>query len=71
MPRQFNGQTLRAPVKVPDKIAMITETDLAPLGATGGVVGGIEGGIPGGLVGGSDGRALAWRLRRRRLLLPG
>ncbi len=49
VPRQFNGQTLRAPVKVPDKIAMITETDLAPLGATGGVVGGIEGGIPGGL----------------------
>jgi periplasmic protein TonB len=49
VPRQFDGQTLRAPIKVPDKVAMITESDLAPLNSGGGVVGGIDGGILGGL----------------------
>jgi protein TonB len=48
--RQFNGQTLQAPRKIPTQVAMITEDQLAPL-TTGGVPGGIEGGLPGGLGG--------------------
>jgi periplasmic protein TonB len=48
--RQFNGQTLQAPRKIPTSVANLTEDTLAPLSA-GGVPGGIEGGLPGGLGG--------------------
>jgi periplasmic protein TonB len=51
VPRQFNGQTLQAPRKIPTQVAMISEEQLAPLGAGAGVVGGIEGGVLSGLGG--------------------
>jgi len=53
VPRQFNGQTLQAPRKIPTQVAMISEEQLAPLGAGTGVVGGIEGGVLSGLGGAS------------------
>ena len=55
VPRQFNGQTLQAPRKIPKQVAMISEEQLPPLGAGAGVVGGIDGGVPGGLGGASFG----------------
>jgi protein TonB len=45
-----NGQ-LKAPTKIPTKIAMITESE-APPPSTGGVYGGVVGGVAGGVVGG-------------------
>lgn len=48
----INGQ-LRAPVKVPTKIAMIKEDEAPPpVASTGGVQGGVQGGVAGGAMGG-------------------
>ena len=48
----INGQ-LRAPVKVPTKIAMIKEDEAPPpVASTGGVQGGVQGGVAGGTMGG-------------------
>jgi len=46
-----NGQ-LKAPTKIPTKIAMIKEEEAPSQGVTGGVVGGIAGGSQGGVMGG-------------------
>jgi periplasmic protein TonB len=51
-----NGQ-LRAPARIPDKIAMIKESTPPPP-TSGGVVGGVPGGIPGGVLGGVVGGIL-------------
>jgi len=42
---------LRAPTRIPEKVAEIVETDLPPDAAIG-VVGGVPGGVPGGQLGG-------------------
>ncbi len=47
----INGQ-LRAPVKIPTKIAMIKEEEAPPPVSSGGVQGGVQGGVPGGTMGG-------------------
>ncbi|MDX2151256.1 MAG: energy transducer TonB [Bryobacteraceae bacterium] len=50
---QFDGSRLLAPTTIPDKPAIIDETDLPPAGAfAGGVPGGVPGGIPGGVANG-------------------
>jgi len=46
----INGQ-LRAPTKIPEKIAMIKEEEAPPMSGLG-VVGGVPGGVPGGSMGG-------------------
>ncbi len=48
--RQWDGSRLIAPTSIPDKAAMIDESDLPPAGDyTGGTQGGVPGGIPGGV----------------------
>ncbi|HYX69649.1 MAG TPA: energy transducer TonB [Terriglobales bacterium] len=44
---------LRTPTKIPEKVKMITESEVPPpMSSGGGVVGGVPGGIPGGSLGG-------------------
>jgi protein TonB len=53
-----NGR-LRTPVRIPEKVQMITEAEPPPtIATTGGVFGGVPGGIPGGQLGGVIGGIL-------------
>ncbi len=52
IPRQFDAGRLMAPKSIPKNIAMITEDELPPPTAAGGVVGGVVGGFSGGVIGG-------------------
>jgi protein TonB len=52
IPRQFDAGRLMAPKSIPKNIAMITEDELPPPTAAGGVVGGVVGGFSSGVIGG-------------------
>lgn len=54
--REFDGNKLQAPKKIPKQIAMITEEEPPP--ASAGVMGGVPGGVPGGSAGGIIGGIL-------------
>jgi protein TonB len=52
IPRQFDAGRLAQPKSVPNKVAVIEESELPPPSAGGGVVGGMAGGVSGGVLSG-------------------
>jgi len=59
IPRQFDAGRLAQPKSVPNKVAVIEESELPPPSTGGGVVGGMSGGVAGGVLSGILGASSA------------